>query len=237
MRARTIFALLIPVACAGLFARLGMWQLDRHEERVALNSGLAARLGTAPVPLGSLASDTLNVRWTAVEVTGRFRYDLEQVHAGRSSNGSPGVHLITPLERPDNDTLVIVTRGWVYAPDAATAELARWREQDTVTIAGYLSPLIPDGPPPPENPALPLRSSHRAALEARIGHPIAPVQIVMTSDSLARIDSVPRRLPPPVIDNGPHRSYAAQWFAFAIIALVGGGALFRKSIVAERSRG
>jgi cytochrome oxidase assembly protein ShyY1 len=67
------------------------------------------------------------------------------------------------------------------------------------------------------------------AAEARFGKPVAPVQLVMTSDSAARADSVPRRLPPPTLDQGPHRSYAAQWFAFAIIALVGGVILFKRT--------
>ena len=66
-------------------------------------------------------------------------------------------------------------------------------------------------------------------MEGRIGKPIHAVQLVMTSDSVARADSVPRRLPPPVVDMGPHRSYATQWFAFAIIAVVGGVVLFRRT--------
>lgn len=32
-----------------------------------------------------------------------------------------------------------------------------------------------------------------------------------------------RALPPPALDEGPHRMYAVQWFAFAAIALAGGG--------------
>jgi surfeit locus 1 family protein len=35
---------------------------------------------------------------------------------------------------------------------------------------------------------------------------------------------LPRRLPPPSLDEGPHLNYAIQWFAFATIALVGAGA-------------
>lgn len=237
MRPRTILALAIPVACAALFARLGVWQMSRHAERAAFNAGLAERLVAAPVPLGALASDTTDVRWTQVRVSGRFRYDLEQVHASRADKGSPGVHLLTPLERADNDTLVLVVRGWVYSPDAATVDLARWREADSVTLAGYLIPVPGEGPPPPADPKLPIRQLSKGAIEARIGRPIAPAQIVMTSDSLARVDSVPRRLSLPVVDAGPHRSYAVQWFSFALIALVGGVVLFRRSVVAERALG
>jgi surfeit locus 1 family protein len=33
------------------------------------------------------------------------------------------------------------------------------------------------------------------------------------------------RLPPPALDEGPHLSYAIQWFSFAAIALIGGAAV------------
>ncbi len=229
MRAKTLLALLIPLACAALFVRLGLWQLSRHRERAAFNAGLAERLVTAPVPFDSVPRDTAAARWTRVTVSGFFRYDLEQIHASRPNNGSPGVHLLTPLEMPGHDTLLLVTRGWVYAADAASADLPRWREGAFVTISGYLLPLIPEGPAPPaDNPQL-IRSLNRAAAAARLGRPVHAMQLVMTSDSAARADSVPRRLPPPTIDMGPHRSYAAQWFSFAMIAVVGGIVLFRRT--------
>ncbi len=226
---KRILSLLIPLACAALFIRLGVWQLARHREVAAVNQGLVERLAAEPVPLANLASDTTGVRWTRVTVSGFFRYELEQIHASRPSNGSPGVHLLTPLERLGYDTLLLVTRGWVYAADAASADLPRWREGDFVTLSGYLVPLTEDGPPPPADKPTLIRSLNRKAIEARVGRPVAPVQLVMTSDSAARVDSVPRRLPPPVLDMGPHRSYAAQWFAFAIIAIVGGVILFRRT--------
>lgn len=235
MRPRTLIGLLIPLAFAAFFVRLGVWQLSRHNERAAVNRALEARLLDSPVDLATAAADSGDPSWRLVRLTGRFRYDLEQVLAGRTNAGSPGVHLITPLALPGTDTLVIVTRGWVYSPDAAGVELARWREGEFPTLIGYLRPLPADGPAAPEG-GRPLRSLNRAALAARLGAPIAAVQVIMTSDSAARADSVPRRLPPPVPDIGPHRSYALQWFGFAIIALVGGIVLFRRGIVADRTK-
>jgi surfeit locus 1 family protein len=229
MRAKSLVALLIPLACAALFVRLGLWQLSRHRERMAYNAGLAERLVTAPVPFDAVPRDTAAARWTRVTVSGFFRYDLEQIHASRPNNGSPGVHLLTPLELPGHDTLLLVTRGWVYAADAASADLPRWKEGDFVTLSGYLLPLIPEGPPPPADKPRLIRSLNRVAAAARVGKPVYAVQLVMTSDSAARADSVPRRLAPPTLDMGPHRSYAAQWFAFAIIAVVGGIVLFRRT--------
>lgn len=235
MRFKALLGLAIPLACAVLFVRLGFWQIARHHERTDYNAAVAARLGEAPAPFASLPSDSGLVRGRRMTLTGRFRYDLEQVLAGRVNEGSPGVHLLTPLEREGNDTLVIVTRGWVYSPDAAGVELPRWREGESVTLAGYALPLPADGPPPPTDSTRPLRVPTQAALAARLGRPVAPAQVIMTSDSAARADSVPRRLGVPVLSAGAHKSYAIQWFAFAFIAAVGGVLLFRRGIVADRA--
>jgi cytochrome oxidase assembly protein ShyY1 len=36
------------------------------------------------------------------------------------------------------------------------------------------------------------------------------------------------RLTIPALDEGPHQSYAIQWFSFALVAVVGGVALSRR---------
>lgn len=237
LRPRTLFALLIPLACAAVFIRLGFWQLERHRERAATNIGLHERRADQAIPFDSLPPDTAARSWRRVSLAGRFRYDLEQVHAGRTNDGSPGVHLLTPLERDGSDSLVIVLRGWVYSPDAASVDLARWREGGRVDLTGYALPLPARGTAAPADESTPLRSVNRTAIESRVNAPVAGAYVVMTSDSAARADSVPRRLARPTVDGGPHRSYAIQWFGFAIVALVGGLALFRRSIVADRAVG
>jgi surfeit locus 1 family protein len=240
VRPRTLLGLLIPLVCAALFIRLGFWQLARHRERAMWNAALEARLAAAPAPFRAVPiGDSAAVRGRRVLVEGRFRYEREQVLAGRVNDGSPGIHLLTPLALEGTDTLLVVVRGWVYSPDAAGVELARWREGERVTIAGHLLPLPPDGPPPPAA-SRPLRTMHVAALEARFGAPVWPVQLVMTSDSAPRADSVPRRLRPPALDAGPHWSYMLQWFGFAGVAVIGGALLFirqrRADAQATRSR-
>lgn len=237
MRLKTLLALVVPVAFSVLFVRLGMWQLDRHDERAARNVGLTDRLAMTATPVQAVWGDTGDARWLPVEAKGRFLYDLEQVHASRTNNGSPGVHLLTPMALEGTDTVLIVARGWVYSPDASTVDLDRWREADSVSLRGHLLPLTDSGPAPPSERSAPIRILSRRALQSRIPRPLAPVLLVMTSDSAARADSVPRRLEPPVLDNGPHRSYAIQWFSFALIALVGGIVLFRRAVVSNRADG
>ena len=233
VRPKALLGLAIPLACAALFVRLGLWQVARHDERAAYNASVAARLAASPTPFTELPADSGAVRGRRVTLTGRFRYDIEQVLAARSNGGAPGVHLVTPLERVGSDTLVIVTRGWVFSADAAGVNRALWREGDTVTLSGYASPLAVDGPPPPTDSLRPLRAINQRALAARLGRPVASTQVVMTSDSAGPADSVPRRLGVPVLSVGSHRSYAIQWFSFALIAVVGGVVLFRRGIVAD----
>lgn len=235
MRPKALLGLLIPLACAALFVRLGLWQVSRHRERAAYNARVEARLAAMPVSFGALPADSALVRGQRVRLAGRFRYDLEQIHAGRVNDGSPGVHLLTPIERAGTDTLVVVTRGWVYSPDAAEVDLSRWREADTVSLAGYAVPIPADGPPAPVDAAKPMRLLTVEALQRRLGRPVAAAVVVMTSDSAARVDSVPRRLGPPLLVPGNHKSYAIQWFAFALVAVIGGSLLFRRSVVTART--
>jgi surfeit locus 1 family protein len=227
VRVRPLLGLLIPLACGVAFVRLGLWQRARHAERAAFNAALEERLRAPAIAFDSLPAGA-EAAWRQVSLHGRFRYDLEQVLGGRTNAGSPGVHLLTPLERVGNDTLVIVTRGWVYSPDAGAVDLGRWHEGDSVTISGYVT-VLPDTAELAAVAGRPLRALGRLELSSRTGAPVAPLQVVMTSDSVARADSVPRRLALPVVDAGPHFSYMMQWFAFAAIAVIGGLALFVRS--------
>jgi surfeit locus 1 family protein len=63
-----------------------------------------------------------------------------------------------------------------------------------------------------------VRRITRRAVSSRIPHPLAPYYLVQTGDTAT---SHPVRREMPVLDEGPHRGYAVQWFAFAAIALAG----------------
>jgi surfeit locus 1 family protein len=230
MRVRAALTLAIPILSAALFIRLGVWQLARLGERRAFNRVLYSRLQTPPMLASALPSDTGAGHYLRVTAHGRFLYDKEIAWAGRSRQGSPGVYLLTPFSVEGRDSLFLVNRGWVYSPDAAGVEHPRWRERDTATVAGYVETYsAPAAPAPRGARAATIRSLDRQAVERAVGKPVADYLIVQTSDSALRADSVPDRLAMPVLDEGPHTFYAIQWFAFAVIALAGGVALFIRS--------
>jgi surfeit locus 1 family protein len=205
----------LAIALAALFVRLGFWQLDRLAERRARNAEVASRLAQPVVAFEQLRDTS---RFRRVVVAGTPDYANEIVFTGRSRNGSPGVYILTPIRRPSNDTAVVVIRGWVYAPDAATADLSRWRETRR-TFSGFVSTLSPAHSGPEQRASVrKLRTLSLAGVQALLPYPVT-VQYVVSEDSAA--DSTPARLSMPALDNGPHLSYAIQWFAFAAIAIVG----------------
>jgi surfeit locus 1 family protein len=152
-------------------------------------------------------------------------YDRDVVYAGRSHEGSPGVDLLTPMKIDGRDTVVMVNRGWAFSPDAASIADSLWREKDSVSVAGYAETFAGT------ERASTQRRVHaldRRAVQALVGLPVAPYIIVQTSDTGRHADSVPVRLGVPALSEGPHESYAIQWFSFALVAVVGGVALARR---------
>ena len=217
MSSRTGAFVALAVLLAALFVRLGFWQLDRHQQRKAFNADRAARLALAPAPYDSVRR--LREGWLRQAILqGEPDSAREFLITGRSRNGSPGVHIITPVRMAGNDTAVLVNRGWVYAADAATADLSRWRESRT-SYSGHTDTLpTPGGPPQLKNRGL--RSLSAAGVDSLLPYPFYSLYLI-AHDSVSGAGSAPARLSQPALDGGSHLSYAIQWFCFAAIAIGG----------------
>ncbi len=189
---------------------LGVWQLQRLAWKTALLADIdraeaarAIRLPPVPTP------------FTKVEVTGHFRDDLAAYYGAdvRPTPSGPamGAQLITPLERPGGDP-VLVDRGWV--PEGAAIPPS----PDQVMVIGYVRP--PEHPSwftGTDNPA-----KHRfyeldpAAIGAALGmSQVAPFTLVALGSPNA-VPAPAQTLPRPPND---HLSYAVTWFSLAICLL------------------
>ena len=219
MSRRSIVFCALAVVAAILFVRLGFWQLARLHEKVRRNAAIGAQQKEPIVQFASLPRDSAAAQYRRAVVTGRFDYANELVLSSRTHQGSPGVELVTPLRLAGSDTAVLVDRGWVYSPDGASVDRARWRERDTATVSAYVQQYAPDlrTTAAARDPRIVRRVSWREA-SSRIPYPLAPYYLVQIGDTAS---SHPVRREMPVLDDGPHRSYAIQWFFFAAIALVG----------------
>lgn len=225
---------LFAVVSAAVFVRLGVWQLHRRSERRAQNAVIADRMRETERDAGTLAlSDTTGIRFRRVRVTGTPDYEHELILAARSHKGSPGVNLLTPLRIAGRDTAVLVNRGWVYAPDGATIDEQKFRESDSVFV-GYAEVYpSPTGAAYATKPRVLARLGADAAARA-VPYPVARFYVVAVGDSTGAADR-PARLAPPPLDEGPHASYAVQWFSFAAIALAGAAFVIKQSRDAQRA--
>jgi len=196
-----VAAILVATVCVFL----GRWQLDRLAQRRARNAVVAARLALPPLPVGrDILADSARQR--RVVAQGVYDFSAERTWPGRSFQGTPGVALVTPLRLADGSA-VLVDRGWAPSPDAFHVDHTLYREPDTATVTGIA--LIPP------------RGRGDVAVTGFL-----PFVIQLESADPAR--GLPRRWPSPTFDDGPHLSYAIQWFSFAVIALVGTAVLIRK---------
>ena len=228
MPRRLVVFLLLAVVLAAVFIRLGFWQLSRLAQRRARNAVVAARLAQPQVALTSLRPDSASMLRKAI-VTGAPDFDHEILLAARTYQGSPGVYLLTPLRVAGQDTAVLVNRGWIYAPDGVSVDAGRWREA-TTSFSGYAE-LLPRGVT--SKPEGVLRRDERVArqldlatVQSLLPYPVSPLYLVATIPDTTRPQGERvARLPPPALDEGPHLSYAIQWFSFAAIALIGGTAV------------
>ena len=58
-------------------------------------------------------------------------------------------------------------------------------------------------------------------IQAQLPYPIAPSYLLLQGQIPAQPDGLPEPSPLPELSDGPHLSYAIQWFTFAAIAVAG----------------
>jgi surfeit locus 1 family protein len=223
LNTRQVIFIVFAAGAAALFARLGVWQLHRLAERRQRNALIMARMAEPAVDLAALPRDTSQARFRRVRLNGRYDYAHEIALEFRERDGAPGVDVVTPLRVAGNDTAVLVNRGWVYSPDGATVDHAQWREADTVAGTGTVNtPFAEPGPAVTGGHADRQRWLSPEAVAAWAGYPVRPYDVMLDGDAIPS-PSHPVRLGQPVLDEGPHMSYAIQWFSFALIAIIGAG--------------
>ena len=219
-----VLALVVGAVCV----RLGFWQLDRLEQRRARNAVVLAARSAEPMVLGPgrLGAELDQRR---IRMRGEFDRAGEVVIRGATWDGGPGVRVVTPFRPEGTDTLVLVDRGFVPAPDAVSARLEGFDEPGPREVAGIALaiPSRDDGGEPLERRGTTTwRGLDLAALRARSAVPIAPISVLQTPDSA--LPPWPRRQDAAPLDDGPHLSYALQWFGFALIAVGGAIVVWRK---------
>ena len=220
-RFRWIPTLLLAVPIP-LFVGLGLWQLDRAEQKRDQARLLSERARLPALEILAPVMDAQALRFRKLRAQGVFEADGQILIENRRHGNRSGFHVITPLRLAGADMRVLVNRGWIPAsPDGSPTPAPVPDGQVTVTGESHI----------PFPPALALHGGEDAAKEwgirwpyltvelytAASGKPVQPVVILQgPEDAGGFVRSWPREMP----KEGMHIGYALQWFAFALIALV-----------------
>lgn len=218
----TIFVILGVI----FLARLGFWQLDRLDQRRALNQLAAERWDQDPFNLNEniLPAQINELGYRRVAVTGTFDYDHQVVLKNQNRETAPGVNLVTPFLLP-NGQAILVARGWIPYDQSKPEQWAQFTEAtgDT-TIVGMIqeSQVLP-GAAAPETPQTEWFRIDVAVIQRQMPYPLLPVFLTQLPEPGRGYADLPYREVPFEITEGNHFSYALQWFMFA--AILGGGYL------------
>jgi surfeit locus 1 family protein len=239
-RPRWLIAHVVIVGLAAGFGFLGLWQLDRHSQRIEENRIGGERMALAPIELDRLLdSEPLQrLEFRRVTVTGAFMPEDEVLVRSQVHLGTAGFHVITPLATEDGRG-VLVNRGWVPFTLGTTPVVEAPPPDGVVTIEGWVR-MSQQRPAAGvvENPGRLTIISRVDVERLREQTPLdlAPVYVVMSGTR----GELPEPLREPRFDdNGPHLAYAIQWFGFAAVGLVGYVFLLRRQIrqpAGERAR-
>jgi surfeit locus 1 family protein len=223
MRPRVVVFIIIAVALAALFIRLGFWQLDRLAWRRALNAEVASHFSAPPVSVESLPADSAAMRYRRATLRGVYDYANEVVITQRIRGGSPGVHLLTPLRIAGRDTAYLINRGWVYSPDGKVLDRGSWQEPESASVIAFALPAsTSDATAAGVTSPKVMRTLDFDEVQKGMPYPVKRIQLVQLGDTAPKLGTPPRLVPPPPTE-GAHKSYAIQWFSFAAIALIGAG--------------
>ncbi|HEX2996090.1 MAG TPA: SURF1 family protein [Anaerolineales bacterium] len=236
-----LFATLLVLAGTALCIRLGIWQLDRLDQRRAFNAQFEWARAQQHLDLNNGLPDNLTeMEWRAVKVTGEYDF-AHQVALRNQYNGDQyGYHLLTPLRF--GGEAILVDRGWIPAEgNSAPVDWRKYDEPGAVTISGQirLEQLKPRlggvaDVPPEDGTRLEIwNNADLTRIASQMPYPILPVYIQPKPDPGDTQPPIPFQ-PEIELTEGPHMGYAIQWFSFAAILFIGYPFYLRKQEVGSK---
>jgi len=221
-----------------LMISLGFWQLRRLDERKEFNALVTERIEQPPIALDSILddveSDPAAFEWRQVTMSGTW-LPGQVIWFNRTQDGATGDNVLTALEgsQGTDGTTVIVNRGFVSVAEVVTDPpsgevqvLGRIRTAQQRQRGGLTDSTT--------GPLTEIRRVDIARLAPQLPGEVAPFYLDLVESIPPVAESAPLPTPLPALDDGPHLSYAVQWFIFSIAVIVGWVLAIRKSLATRR---
>jgi surfeit locus 1 family protein len=220
-----LLATFLVFAGTAFCIRMGIWQLDRLEQRRAFNSQVESMRAIEALELNQdLPADITSMEWRAVTVTGEYDFENQVALRNQFYGDQYGYHLITPLLFSGG--AVLVDRGFIPADgNAAPGDWSKYNEAGQVTVTGQIrlgqeKPAF-GGVADAEADHLDVWNNldvNRIVAQS----PYSMLPVFVQSNEIENDTVPPIPFQPEVeLTEGSHFGYALQWFSFATILFVG----------------
>ena len=234
---------LLVFAGTTLCIRLGIWQLDRLQQRRVFNAEFESARTQPALDLNQeTPPDIASMEWRSVKVSGEYDFENQIALRNQYNGDQYGYHLLTPLLfSPSTGSgqakkVVFVDRGWVPAEgNSIPSDWRKYEELGSVTVSGQIrlgqtKPVfggVADVLPADGAKLEVWNNADLAHIANQMPYPVLPVYIQPATDPSDTEPPIPFQ-PQVEITEGPHMGYALQWFTFATILFVGYPFFLRK---------
>ena len=215
--------ILLLAAVVGALAtgRLGLWQLDRAAQKIALHDAMQRQRELPPLAQAEAPRDATTAAaqlHRAVRLTGSWLPAATVYLDNRPMDGRAGFYALTPLRLGDGSA-VLVQRGWLPRDVVDRSRIvAAPPPAGTVEVRGRIAPEPSRLFDFAGAASGPIRQNLELVAFAReTGLPLRPFMVVQEDGAT---DGLLRHWPQPAADVHKHYGYAFQWFAMS--ALIGG---------------
>ena len=215
----TMFTVLF---CPLLFT-MGQWQLEREQEKIALQADYDQRLSAPPVAFDEIDWRSDELAFLGFSATGEFDNARSFLLDNRTNNSRVGYELVVPFNTAGGET-VLINRGWL--PQGRTrailpeidAVLGQVEIEASVYVPLGETFLLSAVQETPNSWPRVIQSLDIPQMSKAYGADLLPYTARLSEDSIAAL-----AIDWPAVNMSPekHRGYAVQWFAMlaALISL------------------
>ena len=232
---------LLALVCIPVLIALGLWQLDRADEKRVIDKGVSDAITKTALTLNDVDVKSINNEiYRSTLIKGYFDTSHQFLLDNRTNQGKPGYHVISPFlfehNSSDNSSrlAVLINRGWIAYKGTRDNIIDISLEKEMMSISGAIkhiprSIVLKDRDVDNSSPSLIFKTEQKQLdgikliqsielerLEKDLNYLLLPVIVELDkTDENGFI----REWQPYYGSIDKHNAYALQWFAMASILL------------------
>ena len=216
---RRLIVLIAAILACALTARLGFWQLDRADQKLAMKARMDERAQLPPLGNADLLQPSNELLDRRVLLRGHWLGERSIWLDNRPLNGRAGFFVVTPLMLEANGQTLLVQRGWLPRNSLDRAALPPLlTPAGTVEVQGRVAATPSHAFEFSKAATGVIRQNlDPAAYAQEIGRPLLPLTVWQSGASES--NGLQRDWPAPDLGLQKHYGYAFQWFALCALIL------------------